>query len=138
MNEIRSVGEELVMTDTEFYSMTDAMVYCMQQSGAAAVAFVELKSGMAIAGDGIENVDIDAMTPFLTQWMVAFSETNDGGDPRILVPEVAITMGKHFHMLHPLKGDASDLYLYLAMDRESGSLPLGRRCLTEIASKLKI
>ena len=126
------------MTEFEFYSMTDAMVRCMQQPGAAAVAFVELKSGMAIAGDGIENVDIDAMTPFLTQWMAAFSETNDGGEPRIIVPEVAITMGKHIHILHPLTGDASDLYIYLAMDRENGSLPLGRRCLAEIASKLKI
>lgn len=126
------------MTETEVYSMTDAMVYGMQQTGAAAIAFVELKSGRAIAGDGIQNVDIDALTPWLTEWMTAFSEVNDGGEPRIIVPEVAVTMGNHIHLLHPLTGDASDLYLYLAMEKGVGSLPLGRRCLTEIASKLYI
>lgn len=126
------------MVEVDFYSMTDAMVRCMELPGAAAVAFVELKTGLAIAGDGIQNVDIDALTPWLTKWMVGFSESNEGGEPRILVPEIAITMGNHIHLLHPLTGDASDLYLYLVMDTESGSVPLGRRCLTAVASKLYI
>ena len=135
------------MADTGMYSMTDAMVYCMQQPGAVAVAFVELRTGRAIAGDGIDNLDIDALTPYFTEFLLSMHEQigrNFMQDSKLQgsdyedVPEIAITMKNRVHLLHPLLHEGTGLYLYLALDRVRGNVPLSRRCLIDIDANLHL
>lgn len=135
------------MADTGMYSMTDAMVYCMQQPGAIAVAFVELKTGRAIAGDGVDNLDIDALTPYFTEFLLSMYEqigSNFMQDNKLQgsgdkdVPEIAITMKNMVHLLHPLSHEDAGLYLYLALDRVKGNVPLSRRCLIDIDANLRL
>lgn len=135
------------------YTMTDAMVLCMRQPGAVAVAFVEMKTGMAIAGDGVENLDIDAWTPLLTKMLLAYypqQEDHTQGDSdyrsnqrgmdtgRDNVPDITITMKDQIHLLYPLSGEGVGMYLYLALDSKKGVVPLGRRCLIDIDANLHL
>jgi len=133
------------MADTDLYTMTDAMVHCMKQPGAIAVAFVELKTGRAIAGDGIHNLDIDALTPSLTDLLLGcgdqarrYPQADDLEDTPYEIPEMAITGKNRVDLLYPLSNEGSGLYLYLALDRNKGNIPLGRRCLVDIDSRLHL
>ena len=131
-------------------TMTDAMVRCMQQPGALAVAFVEIKTGLAIAGEGIENIDFDRLTPALTAHLLFYlnpDPINPGltctpqSEPNGTVhclEDILITAGDRIHMMYPLSRGAQGLYLYLALKRSVGSTMLGRRCFREIDDKLLV
>jgi hypothetical protein len=119
-------------------SMTDAMVCAMGLPGALAVALVEIKTGKAITGDGIENVNIDQVTPGFTEFLLYHINTLTDGDVDNGVQDVVITTEGRMHIMRPLSGDATGLYLYAALDRSRASMPLARRCPADIGSRLQI
>jgi len=136
------------MADIDMYTITDAIVYCMQQPGAIAVALVETKTGRAIAGDGADKLDIDAMTPLLTELLLDYSSElipipplNAGEEENSennTVREIVITASDRVHLLYPLTKDATGLYLYLALDRGNANIPLSRVCLREVDARLHL
>jgi hypothetical protein len=145
----------LVAERNDVYSMTDALVYCMEQPGVLAVAFVDMQTGKAIAGDGIQNLDIDTYTPFLTEMFVNYCNLYGSGvlqhdmrhsskdqESGLLRPEGGIellinTTGR-VHIMYSLSDAGEGLYLYLAMDRATGHMALGRRCMREVDSRLHL
>ena len=118
-------------------NMTDAMVYAMETPGALAVAFVESKTGRAVAGLGNEIVDFDKVTPEWTDILrtqVALLNFTGGLTP---LRDLVITTDTRYHVLRPLSGgDATGMYLYLALDNEVGSIPMASYRLREIEDKL--
>ena len=145
----------MVEADDVLISMTDALVYCMQQPGALAVAFVDIQTGKAIAGDGIQNLDIDAYSPVMTELLVGYyhlygngvmqfdkhhsaKDQESGFKSQAEGMEVAITTSARIHLLYSLSGRGEGLYLYLVLNRDKGNIPLGRRCLLEIDARLHL
>jgi len=130
--------------------MTDAMVRCMQLPGAIAVAFVELKTGRAIAGDGIDNINIDVLTPHFTDFLLPYSNSIEGAPIEKVeqndmkryeedaVRHVVISTTNYLHFLYPLMHEGVGLYLYLALNRSLGNIPLSLRCVVEIDAELRL
>jgi len=52
--------------------------------------------------------------------------------------DMVITTSKRHDFLYPLTGEGNGLYLYLALDRDKGNIPLSRRCLVEINNNLRL
>ncbi len=108
-------------------NMTDAMIYAMETPGALAVAFVEMKTGRAVAGLGNEVVDFDRATPGWTEILHMQTANLDRENAPNPINDLVITTDTRFHVLRPLTGrDASDLYLYLVLDKSVGSIPLAQ------------
>ncbi|MBC8143729.1 MAG: hypothetical protein H7Y38_20050 [Armatimonadetes bacterium] len=120
-------------------NMTDAMVFAMETPGALAVAFVESKTGRAIAGIGNEVVDFDSITPGWTnilQTQVALLNLENDPTP---LQDVIVSTNSRYHVLRPLNGsDTTGMYLYLALDNAVGSIPLASYRLREIENNLCI
>jgi len=131
--------------DNDFYTMTDAMVLCMKQPGAVAVAFVEMDSGRAIAGDGANNIDLDEVITYFSDFVtyccnIDCKNTKNTDRQSLAFVEaswsIVITTDNHIHLLYPMTRTAQGLYLYLALNRLIGKIPLSQRCLTDIDEKL--
>lgn len=120
-------------------NMTDAMIYAMETPGALAVAFVESKTGRAVAGFGNEVVDFDTVTPGWTDILrMQMSLLDIEADPTPL-QDLVITTDSRYHVLRPLNGGyTAGMYLYLALDNVNGSIPLASYRLKQIERDLVI
>ncbi len=118
-------------------NMTDAMIYAMETPGALAVAFVESKTGRAVAGLGNETVDFDSITPGWTEVLRAQLSLTILEEYPTLLKDVIISTDSRYHVLRPLSGsDGTGMYLYLALDNVVGSVPLASYRLREIENRL--
>ena len=120
-------------------NMTDAMVYAMDTPGALAVAFVEFKTARAVAGFGEDKIDFDRMTPDWTELLLAQTQHLDAKEWHNPVNDVVVTTNSRHHVLRPLRDPAySDMYLYLVLDKNAGSIPLARYRLHDMEDHLAL
>jgi hypothetical protein len=117
-------------------NIKDSLDTAMQIEGAAGVALVDLKSGMALglAGDS-PNLDVEAAAN--ADILKAKFKVLTTLGRKDSVEDILITLGTRYHLLRVV-GGAQGLMLYLNLHRAQSNLALARHKLTQIESELVV
>jgi hypothetical protein len=108
----------------------------MTIDGAMGVALADYKSGMLLgsAGGGV-NLEVAAAgnSEVLRSKLKVMG--NLGLKDRI--EDVLITLGNQYHLIRPLS-KASNLFVYLVLNKQQANLAMGRHKLAELEGKLEV
>jgi hypothetical protein len=119
-------------------NLNASLATAMQVSGAAAVAVVDMESGMSLgtAGGGL-NLDVAAAgnTEVVRAKMRVMSDLGLNED----IDDILITLGTQYHIIRPIKSKgAAGLFLYYVLDRGRANLAMARHKLSEIEKTISI
>lgn len=119
-------------------TVNESMDKAMAIEGAFAVALVDYESGMTLGTRSTTNAfDIEVAASGNTQVvrakMQVMEQLNIGGG----IDDILITLDTQYHLLRPLSS-ATNLFLYLAIDRKRGNLGMARHQLAAIDRELAL
>ena len=125
--------EETTMTTVE-----TSLKKGMAINGAIAIALVDYESGFALGKmGGGEYFDIEAAAAGNTEVVRAKMRVMKQLHLGERIDDILITLEAQYHIIRPLKREKS-LFLYLAIDRESGNLAMARHQLKGLEDQLKV
>ena len=116
-----------------------ALKEAMAIEGALGAALVDYESGMTlgIAG-GSRELNLEVAAAGNTEVVRAKARTLEALQIRETIEDILITLDKQYHVIRLLSRGGSQLFLYLALDRERANLALARHNLRRIERDLSV
>jgi hypothetical protein len=110
-----------------------ALKEAMAIDGALGAALVDYESGMTlgISGGGRE-LDLEVAAAGNTEVVRAKVRTLESLGIKDSIEDILITLDKQYHLIRLLSRGGSQLFFYLALDRERANLALARHSLRRI------
>jgi len=116
-----------------------ALKDAMTIEGALGVALVDYESGMSLGSlGGGRDLDLEIASAGNTEVVRAKVRTLAALKIDDSIEDILITLGKQYHVIRLLNRGGSQLFLYLALDRERANLALARHNLRRIDGELSI
>lgn len=116
-----------------------ALKEAMSISGAIGAALVDYESGMMLgAAGGTRTFSMEVAAAGNTDVVRAKARTMDALGIRESIEDILITLDKQYHLIRLLTRGGSQLFLYLALDRERANLALARHSLRSIERDLSL
>ncbi|MBL1080037.1 hypothetical protein JK358_37140 [Nocardia sp. 2] len=121
-------------------NMDVALKDMMLLDGAIGAAIVDYGSGMPLGVvNGTKALDIELAAAGNTELIRAKVRTIEQLGMNDSIEDVLITLGSQYHILRPTHGRKTrGLFLYLALDRDSGNLAFARHRLKAIEEDLEV
>jgi hypothetical protein len=116
-----------------------ALKEAMNIDGAIGAALVDWESGMPLGTlGGSKYLDLELAAAGNTEVVRAKMRTMASLSLDDTIEDILLTLGKQYHLIRVLKNadGASNLFLYLALDRAQANLALARHQLRRIESTL--
>lgn len=114
-----------------------ALNEAMKIEGFIGVALVDHDSGMSLGSSGggrLLNLEVAAAGN--TEVVRAKLRTISSLGLNDEIEDILITLGRQYHLIRPMSRGSSNLFLYLALDRERANLAMARHKLRSIESEL--
>jgi hypothetical protein len=116
-----------------------ALKDAMTIEGALGVALVDYESGMSLGSlGGGRDLDLEIASAGNTEVVRAKVRTLAALKIDDSIEDILITLNKQYHLIRLLSRGGSQLFLYLALDRERANLALARHNLRRIDNELSI
>ncbi|MFB9832617.1 hypothetical protein [Actinoallomurus acaciae] len=116
-----------------------ALKEAMTIDGALGVALVDYESGMTlgISGGG-RDLDLEVAAAGNTEVVRAKARTLEALGIKDSIEDILITLDRQYHVIRLLSRGGSQLFFYLALDRERANLALARHGLRRIEGEVSI
>jgi hypothetical protein len=116
-----------------------ALKEAMTIDGALGVALVDYESGMSLGSlGGGRSLDLEVASAGNTEVVRAKVRALAALKIDDSIEDILITLNKQYHLIRVLDRGGSQLFLYLALDRERANLALARHNLRRIDNELSI
>jgi hypothetical protein len=116
-----------------------ALKDAMTIEGALGVALVDYESGMSLGSlGGGRSLDLEVAAAGNTEVVRAKVRALAALKIDDSIEDILITLNKQYHLIRLLSRGGSQLFLYLALDRERANLALARHNLRRIDTELSI
>ncbi|MBW8486613.1 hypothetical protein [Actinomadura parmotrematis] len=116
-----------------------ALKEAMAIDGAVGVALVDYESGMCLGtSGGGHGLDLEVAAAGNTEVVRAKMRTLESLAIDDEIEDILITLNRQYHIIRLLTRGGSQLFLYLALDRERSNLALARHTLRRIDGELGI
>lgn len=115
----------------------ESLEAAMKIDGALGVALVDVKSGMCLGtAGGTKELNLEVAAAGNTEVIRAKLKVMNSLGLREKIEDVLITLDSQYHLIRMLKS-SSNLFMYLALDREKANLAMARHQLGGIEADLK-
>lgn len=117
-------------------NVSESLAAALEIDGAIGVTLVDFESGMSLGAAG-GGFDLDVAAAGNTEVVRSKMQVMQNLGLDDAIEDILITLGKQYHIIRPLK-TATNLFLYLALDRKKSNLAMARHKLSSIENSLKV
>lgn len=103
--------------------------------GFLGACLVDAESGMILGQDGGGSIDLEVAAAANTEVVRAKRKAMAALNLSDAIEDILITLGKHYHLIRPLRARPSVFY-YLVLDRPRSNLAMARIALAEVEKEL--
>ena len=118
-------------------SINDGLKEVMKLTGALGACVVDYGSGMVLGKAGGGGLDLDLAAAGNTEVVRAKMKTMKSLGLREKIEDILITLDSQLHIIRPM-ADHDGLFIYVAIDKESGNLALARRKVLEVEKDMDL
>jgi len=105
--------------------------------GFVASCLVDSESGLMLASEGGENIDLEAAAALNTQVVRAEHEVIEVLQLDDHIEDILITMSRQLHFIRPLEA-SPQVFLYVCLDKKAANLGMARMQVNKIEGGLKL
>ncbi len=120
-----------------FGLMSTNIAATSQIQGFIGSCLVDSESGLLLASEGGEDMDMEAEAALNTMVVKAETEVIEVLDLEDHIEDILITMTKQLHFIRPLE-KAPGVFLYVALDKKAANLGMARMQVNRIESGLSM
>ena len=106
-------------------------------SGFVGACLVDSDSGLMLAAEGGDSIDLEAAAALNTQVVRAEHEVIEALQLDDHVEDILITMTRQLHFIRPLEASPS-IFLYVCLDKKGANLGMARMQVNKIEGGLKL
>lgn len=107
--------------------------------GATGAALVDISSGMALASGGSPGFDLTVAAAGNSNVVRAKLKTMNDLGLNGNIEDIMITLSSQYHLINVLNAsEASGLFVYLVLDRNTANLALARHKLNSVSARISL
>ena len=121
--------------------METALKEAMEIDGAVGVSVVDYDSGMSLGSlGGGKYLDLDVASAGNTEVIRAKMRTMEALGLNDAIDDILITLGRQYHLIRLVqaRSGSSNLFIYLALDKNKANLAMARHRLKQIESTMTV
>ena len=127
-----------VLTELGAFGLMSTNIAATSQiQGFIGSCLVDSESGLLLASEGGEDMDMEAEAALNTMVVKAETEVIEVLDLEDHIEDILITMTKQLHFIRPLE-KAPGVFLYVALDKKAANLGMARMQVNRIESSLSM